>query len=122
MVTPLEDRENLMHMVERSINSNSRQLLGTYMTPDGLYDVHLNATLQGSKPMVAGPYPKDIAQCRGCEADIVWVKTKRGKSMPVNVVVTETQFRGPRPGELKFAYGEHQSHFQTCPCAGEFRK
>lgn len=126
MVVPLDDRENLINMkveavVERSINSNSRQLLGCYVTPDGLYDIHLTATLQGAAPMAPGPYPKDISQCKGCEADIVWVKTKAGKNMPVNVLPTEPDFRAPRPGELKFVYGEHESHFQTCPCAGEFR-
>ena len=75
-----------------------------------------------SNGLRAGPYPKDVSQCRGCEADIVWMKTKRGKSMPINVIPTESQFRGPNAGELKFVFGEHQSHFQTCPCAGEFRK
>ena len=38
-----------------------------------------------------GPYPKDIAQCRGCEADIVWMKTKKGKNIPVNVVPTDSE-------------------------------
>ncbi len=53
---------------------------------------------------------------------MVFLKTKKGKWMPVNVVPTESGFRGPNAGETKFIYGEHQPHFVTCPCAGEFRK
>ncbi len=70
----------------------------------------------------AGPYPKDIKQCRACEADMVFLKTKRNKWLPVNVVPTESHFRGPNAGETKFVYNEHQPHFATCPCAGEFRR
>ncbi len=76
-------------------------------------------TVQGTR---AGPYPKDVKQCRACEADIVWVKTKRGKWIPVNVVPTNSDLRGPNAGETKFVYNEHESHFTTCPCAGEYRK
>lgn len=69
----------------------------------------------------AGPYPKDVKQCQACEADMVFLKTKRGKWMPVNVVPTEPGFRGPNAGERKFIYGEHQPHFVTCPEASTFR-
>ena len=69
----------------------------------------------------AGPYPKDVKQCRACEADIVWMKTKKGKWMCVNVVPTKAEFRGPSAGENKYKYGEHEPHWATCPCAGEFR-
>ena len=70
----------------------------------------------------AGPYPKDVKQCRACEADIVFMKTRKGKWMPVNVIPTEHEFRGPTAGETRFRHGEHQPHFVTCPCAGEFRR
>ncbi len=63
----------------------------------------------------AGPYPKDVTQCRACEADIVFLKTKKQKWIPVNVVPTEHEFRGPNAGETAFKYGEHQAHFSTCP-------
>lgn len=68
-----------------------------------------------------GPYPKDVTKCRACEVDIVFVKTKRGKWMPVNVVPTESKFRGPTAGELKFKYGEHEPHWSTCTEAHVFR-
>lgn len=69
-----------------------------------------------------GPYPKDLKQCRACEAAIVFLKTKKGKWIPVNVDPTDDDFRGPSAGEKKFMYGEHQPHHATCPCAGEFRR
>ena len=53
---------------------------------------------------------------------MVFLKTKKGKWIPVNVIPTDSEFRGPNAGEIKFVYGEHQPHFSTCPCAGEFRK
>jgi len=71
--------------------------------------------------MDAGPYPKDVKQCRGCEADIVWLKTKRGKWMCVNVVPTKSEFRGPNAGEAKYKHGEHEPHWATCPDAPVFR-
>jgi len=70
----------------------------------------------------SGPYPKDVKQCRACDADIVWLKTKRGKWMCVNVVPTKSEFRGPTAGETKYTHDEHEPHWATCPCAGEFRK
>ncbi len=70
----------------------------------------------------AGPYNKDVKPCSACEADMVFLRTKKRKWIPVNVIPTESKFRGPNAGETKFVYGEHQPHFQTCPCAGEFRR
>lgn len=69
----------------------------------------------------AGPYPKDIKRCRACGADMVFLKTKRGKWIPVNVVPTESGFRGPNAGERKFIYSEHQPHFVTCTDPAPFR-
>jgi hypothetical protein len=53
---------------------------------------------------------------------MVFLKTKRRKWLPVNVVPTKSHLRGPNAGETKFIYNEHEPHFATCPCAGEFRK
>lgn len=71
--------------------------------------------------MRAGPNPADIVGCRSCGADLVFLRTKKGKQMPVNVMPTEPGFRGPDAGETEFVYGEHQSHFQTCDNAARFR-
>ena len=70
----------------------------------------------------AGPYPKDVKQCRGCEADIVWMRTKKMKWIAVNVMPDDQELRGPTAGEDRFKYGEHQAHFVTCPDAGSFRR
>jgi len=51
----------------------------------------------------------------------VFLKTAKGKNMPVNVLPTESKFRAPHSEEVNFVYGEHQSHFQTCPDAKKFR-
>lgn len=53
---------------------------------------------------------------------MVFLKTKKGKWIPVNVIPTDSEFRGPNAGEIKYKHGEHQPHFVTCPCAGEFRR
>jgi hypothetical protein len=70
----------------------------------------------------AGPWPQDVMQCRTCKADIVWLRTKAGKSMPVNVQPTAAPFRGPTAGETAYKHGEHQSHFVTCPQRDEHRR
>ena len=69
----------------------------------------------------AGPYPKDVKPCRGCDADIVWMKTKKSKWMCVNVVPTKSEFRGPRAGEMKYVHGEHEPHWATCKDPKQFR-
>jgi hypothetical protein len=55
------------------------------------------------KPIVydipAGTAP---SKCRGCGAEIYWVKTRQGKNTPAN--------------------HDGTSHFSTCPKADDFRK
>ena len=58
-----------------------------------------------------------MPKCKGCGADILWIKTKKNKSTPVDaqeitIYVTGTQsvVRG------------HQPHWATCPKADNFRK
>lgn len=57
-----------------------------------------------------------ISKCKGCGADIIWVKTKNGKSMPCDakkqIIVTET-------GEVVSGY---TSHFATCPKSKDFKE
>lgn len=52
--------------------------------------------------------------CRGCGAQIVWLKTAAGRSMPVDAVSVEV-------GDREFDYARHMSHFATCPEAAAFR-
>ena len=76
-----------------------------------------------------------MARCKGCGAEITFIKTKRGKSMPVDEkpvpyykgdkdkIVTEDgdviscDFNGTE--FLGFGY---VSHFVTCPKADKFRR
>lgn len=57
-----------------------------------------------------------MAKCKSCGAEIVWITTINGKSMPCNAekttIVTE---------DGKTITG-HISHFATCPQAATFRK
>lgn len=48
------------------------------------------------------PAGTDAAKCRGCHAVIYWIKTPKGKNMPVD-----------RDG---------RSHFETCPDANRFSR
>jgi len=56
------------------------------------------------------------AKCRSCGAEIVWLKTSTGKSMPVDTesVVDEAA--------TIFDPVQMTSHFATCPDAAKHRK
>ncbi len=60
-----------------------------------------------------------MAKCRSCDADIVWLKTKAGKNMPVDA--DEDAVVDAEAGRL-FDRDEHTSHFETCPDAEKHRK
>ena len=78
-------------------------------------------------------------QCRGCGKDIAFIRTKAGKSMPVDpeavefiqaggpntyVMIDGSIQRGREPKhdeEEKTKIG-YRSHFATCPAADRFRK
>ena len=82
-------------------------------------------------------------QCRGCGAEVIWVKTILGKRMPIDAEPVWVQLgagantfilddgrivTGRRIGD---AYDDddpdsnlieaHESHFATCPVGGQFR-
>ena len=80
-----------------------------------------------------------ITKCRSCGAEIVFVRTRNGKSMPCNA--TPIKFKEDNDGKEKFVLGNgdvvigvrvddiHEatgigmiSHFATCPDAGKFRR
>lgn len=70
----------------------------------------------------AGPNPSDVTKCRSCGADIVWMRTDKGKLMPVNVLPQTKGKRGPNAGEFLFASAAHESHFATCADRDKWRK
>ena len=78
-------------------------------------------------------------KCRGCGADIVWIQTPGGKSMPCDPVPVyyKLQAKGPeklitpegvtvsceRTGNPAEATGfGYVPHWSTCPSAGDFKK
>jgi len=76
-----------------------------------------------------------VSRCRSCFAEIVWVKTQSGKSMPLdplataegNVTVDERGVARVRVGrdrevELERGASLYTSHFVTCPEAERWRR
>lgn len=60
------------------------------------------------------PRPRPT-RCRSCGARIVWLKTKTGKSMPVDAPSTNQD-------DLEYDHERHVSHFGTCPDAKRWSK
>lgn len=80
--------------------------------------------------------------CRACGAEIIFVKTVAGKTMPLNVEPVAVRETGPEPGNTfirkdgSMVFGEivgdaedvqptveaYVSHFATCPYGGRFRR
>jgi hypothetical protein len=68
---------------------------------------------------------KPTLPCRSCGQEIGFVKTKKGKNMPINAesFTDEDLEILSRVGEtLDYRHGEHESHHATCPHAGDWRK
>ena len=78
-------------------------------------------------------------KCRGCDAEIVWIKLPSGKSMPCDADPVLYRERKGAPGKIVTQNGEviscdidvasdeatgvgYVSHFSTCPQAGKFRR
>ena len=57
-----------------------------------------------------------MRKCKGCQAEIIWIKTVNGTNMPCNAekttVVTES-------GETVIG---HIPHWATCPAVKTFKK
>ncbi len=61
------------------------------------------------------PRDSEPATCRGCGAAIYWIRTRRGKLMPVDT-------RGAGGLEpMRDRDGHGVSHFATCPKADHYR-
>lgn len=66
--------------------------------------------------------PLKKGKCRGCLADIEWVKTASGRLMPVNHPLTILSVHERNDGTLVCVIDAAQSHFVTCPEADTYRK
>lgn len=66
--------------------------------------------------------------CKSCGKEIVFIKTKLGKQMPVNVeslsLIEKQAYVSGEDLNLKFFFepSRHMSHFADCPQANKFRK
>lgn len=60
-------------------------------------------------------HERRITRCRSCNKQIVFLKTRNGKNMPVDADSVE-----PEDDELDLS--RHVSHFRTCPNADKHRK
>jgi hypothetical protein len=56
-----------------------------------------------------------VRSCRSCSAPIIWLRTVKGKKMPVDA----SSVTGD---ETLFEYGKHVSHFSTCPNSEKHRR
>lgn len=56
-----------------------------------------------------------VQHCRACQAPIAFLKTRTGKSIPINADTV-------RPDDTDFDHTRHKSHFADCPQAAQFRK
>ena len=80
-----------------------------------------------------------MAKCKGCGAEIVWIKTTAGKSMPCDPGLVPYWAKPGAAGKVVTAFGEviscefkgdqtkvtgigYVPHWSTCPAAGSFRK
>jgi hypothetical protein len=57
----------------------------------------------------------DVLSCRECGADIVFLRTASGKTMPVNAESVE-------PDDVDYEHGRHVTHWSTCTNPERFRR
>ncbi len=55
--------------------------------------------------------------CKGCGAQINWLKTQKGKNTPIDVQETTIYVTGTQT-----MIKGHQPHWATCPNAKDFKK
>ena len=66
--------------------------------------------------------PVKWGYCRACNARIEWVKTEKGRLMPVEWPLHPLREFERRDGTFVTEIDARQSHFVTCPNADEFRR
>lgn len=57
-----------------------------------------------------------MSKCKGCGAEVQWIKTPSGKAMPLNI---QKQTVVTLEGQVVSGF---TSHFATCPNANNFRR
>jgi hypothetical protein len=56
-----------------------------------------------------------ITKCKACGTEIVFLKTKNEKSIPVDATTV-------KEGDTEYDHTRHTAHFATCQFAKEFRR
>lgn len=57
-----------------------------------------------------------VCYCNSCKAEIVFlIDPRSGRKNPTNAETVG-------PDDTEFEWGKHQSHFETCPQAAEWRR
>ena len=56
-----------------------------------------------------------LGNCRSCKRQIIWMKTSKGKNIPVDIDEYSE-------GETHFNAKTMTSHFATCPQSDKWRK
>ena len=56
-------------------------------------------------------------ECRSCDQPVVWMVTKKGNRILVNVLPKNLERRAPKYTETEFDAKVHEAHFATCPKA-----
>lgn len=66
------------------------------------------------------------SRCKTCDAEIIWIVTPSGKSMPVDAKAETLWLLEPDGGQGGSARARpvqvRKSHFSTCPQADEHRR
>lgn len=71
----------------------------------------------------------NVSRCRACNAEILFLPTKRGKINPINLDslpipegAIPAEYIAALPATTLFDYNTHVSHFLTCPETSKFKK
>jgi hypothetical protein len=59
-------------------------------------------------------------RCRSCNADVVWMRSRIGNLMLVDLATVDLAVKGVERDV--FNHRVHTSHFVTCPQADEWRR
>lgn len=57
----------------------------------------------------------NIAKCKSCGAEIVYLQTKKGNNIPCNANTVDSE-------DVIYDSKKHRTHFSDCPDAIKFRK
>ena len=63
-----------------------------------------------------------MPKCKGCDAEIIWIKTANGKNMPIDAKERTFYINWDSDKFSTQAIKGNQPHWATCPKAKDFKK